>query len=301
MTTSSNLHELVLEYRSGRRTKAAIMERVAETVYREPGRFGFDDEDAAADAMLKYRPRIDRLIDRYEDRGVAFDAYLGSCLRFLAKTVRRERRRNAEREQVCERSERGDREGPGAWSQETPGFAETAGEGEAEKRGLRLEGASTTATASRLVFLFLKCVWDADDEDLGRVAAVAKVDPSWLASAATQARRSLESERCRFERMRARRNTAWCRIGFLEARIEEEPDCPRRRSLEQKLARERTRFERARAEIRSFKPTVPNSIVARILGIPKGTVDSGLYYLRRRLESGEKSRKMQGGGKAPAP
>jgi hypothetical protein len=52
--------------------------------------------------------------------------------------------------------------------------------------------------------------------------------------------------------------------------------------MEASLERERRRFGRALEELGDMRLIVPNSVVARILGVPKGTVDSGLYYLRRR-------------------
>jgi hypothetical protein len=47
------------------------------------------------------------------------------------------------------------------------------------------------------------------------------------------------------------------------------------------LERERARCAKAKEELGCLRIVVPNSVVARILGIPKGTVDSGLYYLRK--------------------
>jgi hypothetical protein len=82
--------------------------------------------------------------------------------------------------------------------------------------------------------------------------------------------------------MSGRRNGSWCRLRFLETRLREELEQPRREKLSSALERERIRFERARSELRSFRPVVPNAVVARILGVPKGTVDSGLYYLKKR-------------------
>ena len=282
--TKASLNDLVLEYRKGRGDVGDIVLRVAAEVYREPRRFGFDDEDAAADAMLKYRHRIVAFIDRFQDRGIAFDAYLGTCLRFLAKTVRRDRRFHAERDIVCERADLPVEEK--SWSGE-PGESSSSGPtSPARTRRFRVAGSTYEATASRLVFLLIKCVWEADDADVKRVAEAAGVDPAWLGAAAAQARRALNSEFARFERMRSRRNTAWCRINLLESRLREEQETSKRRELKAKLDRERAHLNRALKDIKKFKPLVPNSIVARILGVPKGTVDSGIYYLRKRLQPG---------------
>ena len=282
--TKASLNDLVLDYRNGKGDVGDIVLRVAAQVYREPRRFGFDDEDAAADALLRYRHRIVAFIDRFQERGIAFDAYLGACLRFLAKTVRRDRKYHAERDLVCERADLPvEKE---SWCEEPGEPSSSALFAPAPVRRFRAAGSTYEATANRLVFLLIKCVWEADDADVKRVAEAAGVDPAWLGAAATQARRALNAEFARFERMRSRRNTAWCRINLLESRLREEPEAAKRGELKAKLDRERSHLNRALRDIGKFKPLVSNSIVARILGVPKGTVDSGIYYLRKQLQSG---------------
>lgn len=288
----SMLHELVRQYQAGGVSRGLIMERIAERIYASPRRFGFDDEDAAAEALDKYGRRIAALIDRFEDRGVAFDAYVASSLRFLARTIRRERRRAAEKEQVCERVEAGF---PFAFHdiEEHSFLLDEADEEDgtryhplppvATKR--TLHKAELSAFADRLVFLALKCAWDIDDTLARKVAIASGVEIEWLEAALTQARRALETERCRYERLEARRNRSWCRLRLLEARLGLEPEGAQRRSILAAITREKGCLGRARAELAAFRPIVPNSVVARILGVPKGTVDSGLYYLKKR--SGE--------------
>jgi hypothetical protein len=297
----SKIHELVRSYRAGRMPRERIVERVAGLLYGAPRRFGFDDEDAAAEALERHGRRIAALADRFEDRGLDFDVYLRSNLRYLARTMRRERRRCREREYVCEaavlevdaedRTDRASRP-----LRRIPRARRAAGEIARDdlarnasylitgKRRM-LAAPEVAALSSRIVFLALKCAWDIDDEMADRVAAASGVDPAWLGAALVQARRSLESERCRYERMLAWRNGSWCRLRMLESRLRSEIDDDQRQRIKAGIERERVRLERARSEIAAFKPVVPNSVVSRILGVPKGTVDSGLYYLKRRSAS----------------
>ena len=280
------------------------MERVAALVYAAHGKYGFDDEDDAANALMKYRSRIVKLVDRFEDRGVPFDAYLASSLRFLAKTVRRERRQAGDRELVCERAVSGGTDAGGiapAGTYEDPAaslYAKddaqvgcAADEPRPAARGrrprargglVRCGALEKAAYSSRLVYLAIKCAWEIDDESVARVAASAGVGQEWLSAAVEQARRSLENERSRVESLVERRNASWCRQRLLEARIADETDHYRRVRLLSALDRERARCAKAKEELGCLRTVVPNSVVARILGIPKGTVDSGLYYLRKR-------------------
>jgi hypothetical protein len=294
----TTLHDLVLSYRASGKGRESIMERVAALIYSAHGKFGFDDEDDAANALMKYRARIAKLVDRFEDRGVPFDAYLASSLRYLAKTVRRERRHASDRELVCERSipvgddEGGVSEAVSAALEAKDGVLAAGDEGElrpAPRRRARARGGSVrcgalemAAYSSRLVYLAIKCAWEIDEEEVARVAASAGVEREWLSAAVEQARRSLENERSRVECLVERRNASWCRQRLLEKRLADETEPYRRARLSSALARERARCVKATEELGSLRTVVPNSVVARILGVPKGTVDSGLYYLRKR-------------------
>ena len=57
----------------------------------------------------------------------------------------------------------------------------------------------------------------------------------------------------------------------------------------------KNRFERARKRYYSMKKRLggiragaTNKMIAEIMGIPKGTVDSGIYFLKTRLATAEK-------------
>ena len=234
------LHCLVEDYKAGKLDKEEVFEAIATEIYTSPLRFGFDSEDDAADALCRYRRRIRNLADRYEDRGAPFEAYLVTSLRFLARTMRRERRRDREREYVCEvnegwNAELNTEEPP--WAQ--PGCLDLPRPPPAPGRSVptRLELA---AFRNRLVFLYLKCAWDADDEKTRLIAAAALVPEDWLAAALAQSLRALETERVRYERLASRRDRTWSRICILEGKLRSEVDADRKLRMKASLDREKT-------------------------------------------------------------
>ena len=277
----AGIHALVAAYQRDGKGLAEIYENISALVYGDPEYFGFDSPDDAAEALLRYRRRIKSLADRYADSGSPFEAYLAASLRYLAKTMRRNRKRRRERELVCERSE--------SWSAELHDQASfppaVFGEG-AEARMRQLlpcrSFCESLALKNRLIYLYLKCAWDSDDSKTLRIAEMTGVSADWLAAATAQSLRFLEAERCRYERLSSRRDRTWGRLCLLEGRLREELDPLARQSINDAVSREKGKLDRVRAEIRAFKPIVPNAVVARVLGVPKGTVDSGLYYLKKR-------------------
>ena len=297
----TKLNDLVRAYHSSGVGRELILERVTALVYETHNKYGFDDEDDAANALLKYRRRILGVIDRFEDRGLPFDVYLASSLRYLARTVRRDRRRILERESVCERASYNEVEYANTDPvvtvpleiEEEPcanPYSERSANGPmVSRRRPRARGGliprcpvEAAAYSSRLVFLAVKCAWEIDEEGVEYVSTAAGVGRDWLAAAIEQARRSLESERSRVDFLVERRNACWTRLRLLETRLSAEIDHYAKSRLSQTLKKEWMRFNNVREEISAVRPIVPNSVVARILGIPKGTVDSGLYYLRKR-------------------
>jgi hypothetical protein len=92
----------------------------------------------------------------------------------------------------------------------------------------------------------------------------------------------MEGERQRFAGLSESRNAAWARIYNLEAQMRHECDPSSLQKMSGKLEREKVRFSGASSRIARFKTTVPNSVIAGILGVPKGTIDSSLYYMKLR-------------------
>jgi len=324
--TKLGLNEILTSYRQGAVSRESVFDRIAEEVYNNPRRFGFDQEDDAAEVLLARRERILILVDRFEDRGSSFEAYLASSMSYLARSLRRTKKRSAEREFVCEKAECWEREdlslesysvlvdesGEGRHAFVQPKaakfFSNAAATSSRDKRRPRSSRASRCsergvkaltfdplsgenavvpscgrAASSRLVFLYLKCAWEVSDLELSKVAEHSGMSTDRLAHASAQARRFLEPERLRFERLAERRDRSWMRLRILEKRQQEEAELEKRQKLDGDLSREKRRFSHIRSEIAAFKPLVPNSVVAMILGVPKGTVDSGLFHFKRRL------------------
>lgn len=311
MPDSDTLHDLVLTYRRSGEGRDRILEKVAAKVYRSHRRLGFDDEDSASFVMERYRRRIGKLIDRFEDRGVPFDSYLNYYLKYFARTARRTSKKARDMEMICERAAYADsarspldyysygqpseasasisiRPPPGRSESEraTDRRKKPSGRRPRARSGRLSRPAEREAYSSRLVFLAIKCAWEIDAERLSSVASAAGVDPDWLAAAVDQARRSLASESVRIGHLIERRNAAWCRRRYLESRLAVETDSYRRERILTAIAREKARLDRVRAELETLRTVVPNSVVARIVGVPKGTVDSGLFYLKKMFGAG---------------
>lgn len=271
------------EWRNSPGGRDSFIDAVAKGIFTEPWRFGFIDADGAADALIVHRQRIASLLDHYEEAGSSFDAYVATSIRFIAKSRRRFARRRHEREYVSERAISFSTAPEGEWV-ETPTPEYTA---EACSRPAHSDTRRhRRAKDSRLLFLFLKCAWEAGDHEIAEVARRTGSPPEELSESLRQARAYLEKERMRYERLSLRRDRAWARLRIVEARSSDILDAGHREAYEPLVEGARTEHERALAALARFKPLVPNSVIARILGVPKGSVDSGLHFLKRDAAAG---------------
>ena len=269
------------EWKESEEGKEAFFAQLAKILYAEPGRFGFDDVDQAADTLSYHRERVISLLDRYEDRGSSFEHYVASSLRFFAKSYRRDTKRLLERDMACERALRFSDDEECEWEGRHEAMIETVVD-RASGRATGLSPRRHRKTRdSRLLCLLMKCAWEAGDVETRLAAELTGVSEAWLSMALAQARRFLEIERCRFEKLTARRNRAWSALRINEARLAEESNEVLREGLVHGIARSRKEYESALAELKNFRPLVPNSVIARLLKLPKGSVDSGIHYLKK--------------------
>ncbi len=84
---------------------------------------------------------------------------------------------------------------------------------------------------------------------------------------------------------RCRRNKAFAAIRLLEHELLAETEPGKRAFLEKSLARMRLRMSTAMQRMSRVGVAPTNLEISKALGVPKGTVDSGLYWLKRKLAS----------------
>jgi DNA-directed RNA polymerase specialized sigma24 family protein len=82
---------------------------------------------------------------------------------------------------------------------------------------------------------------------------------------------------------RGRRNKSYAAIRLLETELQAEVDLPKRAAAEESLARMRRRMATAMERMSRVGLAPTNLEISKVLGVPKGTVDSGLYWLKKKL------------------
>jgi hypothetical protein len=266
--------------------ESLIMLGLVMKVFANPRRFGFISGDEAAEAFLRYQRRLKSIIKRSETIDGSKEAYIDSCIRYIAKSVQRSLRKKEMVDCVLE------------FAGETGACMLTQMEGDLESLSVMEEDerrfiggiapslflARMEASEKRLLYLVIKCAWEMDDEMTEKVARRLGLPVLWLCSMLHMARSSLEPSRLYLARINERINILWLRLRLIEA--EQRGDDVRSEQRE-KLARCssqcRRRYEVLLERKSRFRLLVSNRVIAEILRIPKGSVDSGLFYLKAQL------------------
>jgi len=276
-----SLTEKVLLYQKTREGLHDIVSALAPRVYQFPRRKMGWDEDACGEFYVFVHPRLIRLLDRFNDQGKPFESYLSSVLNWQLRNFARDRKRG---ERSWNVSLRLDAEDPEA--QETR--EKLASEPEAEGAFIPADIAALIKSDTdrrNFLFLALKCARTIGPENAALLAAMSGVDENRILSLSASLCEMRAPRELRLEIFRARRNRAFAQSRLLETELQAEVEPERAAVLRTSLAKARRRMRAAMSRMARVKLAPTNLEIARVVGVPKGTVDSGLYWLKRKLAS----------------
>jgi len=267
-----SLTERVLRYQRTRQGLSDLVEELAPRVYQFPRRKMGWDEDACGDFYLFVHPRLIRLLDRFRDQGKPFESYLCAVLNWQLRNFARDRRRGQTNWNVSLHLEGNEEESE-------------------ESAPVRLSPVITSVVRTdpdrrNFLFLVLKCCRTLDPETAKALAPVAGISPSHLLSLAVTLQGMRTARESRLETFRCRRNRAFALIRVLETELlSAAGDAERAAALQARLGRAKRRMQSAMKRMARVGLAPTNREIGVVLGVPKGTVDSGLYWLKRKLWS----------------
>ena len=271
-----NLTARVLEYQRSQDGLDGLVADLAPRVLSYPRRrFGWD-EDACSEFYAWFHPRLVRVLGRFRDQGRPFESYLVSVLHWQARSFARRLRRGDQAWAMGPRLVAAETtedvmedvtvDAAPAWPAPTP------------PRG-------TLADADRraLLFLVLKYCRRLDSSWLAAASAATGVASSRLAGLVELLRAGREPAECRLEALRLRRNGAYSRARILEHALARVTDTAEAEALRRRLEAARRCMAAALERMARVRRDPTNREVARALSVPKGTVDCGLFQLKRTL------------------
>jgi len=268
-----SLTQKVLQYQRTREGLRDLVGELAARVYQFPRRKMGWDEDACGEFYVFIHPRLIRMLDRFRDQGKPFESYLGAVLTWQLRNFARERKRSERAWNVSLRLQT---------DEEAPEQSCTHWVGAPDSIARLIK---SDADRRNFLFLVLKCSCTIDPENAASLAGIARVDEKRLLDLVSVLRGMRNRREARLETFRCRRNKAFSQARLLEVEMKSEIDPLQNETLRAGLSKARRRMRLAMKRMARVGLAPTNREIASVLGVPKGTVDSGLYWLKKKLAS----------------
>lgn len=264
-------------------TTSAAFFKLTRDIFHRPHYYGFTSMEEVSEVLQVYRGRIRSILERGLHDATNQPAYLAICLRYLAKTFRRAKQRQELREAVLESSWYSGIQVHEAAANKIP--AGLSGNFEQEEFYKTIPPAvflnPLKTEYRRILFLMLKCACELDDTLILEASIRLGVPYAWLLYLVHRARLIMEPQRLARNQLQEKLNSTWVDLQILEARLmADEKSGKDVKVLFGKLEAVRKRYYRFLERRASMKLLLPNKEIAEILQVPKGSVDSGLYYFK---------------------
>ncbi|MBN2653017.1 MAG: hypothetical protein JXR63_11610 [Spirochaetales bacterium] len=136
----------------------------------------------------------------------------------------------------------------------------------------------------RLLWLTLKNISDLDAQTIDVFSYISGIDKSYIIEKANLCLESQKIAYARIKKLRERRNILFCK--YLKTnkklrKIENENQDYYREKIEKQL----NRIDQLEKQISTVKLTISNRKLSEIMGVPPGTIDSGLSILKKEIEN----------------
>jgi DNA-directed RNA polymerase specialized sigma24 family protein len=255
--------------------KKELEEFVFQFVLKNPHRFYIKrwGKEQRIDYLCWLYPKWSAAIDAYKDTGSSFEAYLASLMFWSAREYFVSEGRHSITEQVC-------------WEEQTKDILirEQEEEYAAETvHPFRNETGKHIKTKEILILL-LKSYSFISEDFLRRVAPVVGIEADRLRRMidTLKKRREVHDEGIRTLKRGIHSQYYRC-LAFERRLYAMDRDCPYYERTKEVLERGRKRLANMKKRLAGLRVDASNRQVAEILHIPKGTVDSTLYLIKKKF------------------
>ena len=278
--------ERVLAFQRTGEGRQALLDELGTYAYRYPRRkLPGLDEDAGGEFYLFCHAKLEQIVVRFRDCGKPFERYLNSVLSWQLRSFLAQRRHAEHAWQTTLRSP--------LWDDPDAAVAPPAAARGAEPANVipfprtratapPAAGSKRAATARRrILYGVLKTGHRLDQRQLAAAAQATGCELPRLRSLIEQLRRGRAAAYRRLEWLRTRRNSAFAQLQIWSGIAHRDADGKFRAQAAARAARYRRAVEALQSELARVRVAPTNRAIAALPGIPKGTVDTGLYWLQR--------------------
>jgi hypothetical protein len=285
-----SLNSLVAYYQNTGLGLAEIVKRLSLRIYNYPACKRQASEDDCGDFYLFFYPRLLRTLSRFQDRGKPFEWYFNSVLHWHYKVYCSRKRKDQTRWAAARN----------VLFWELPeadlavsAFAVSSDRGERIIPIDRFGSSRENTCRRRILFLALKNARHLDDSAISWISELTQIKEERLIAMVEALRASLYKRELRLHKLYGCQNKIFTKIILFQWDLLWEVDPEIKADLALSLCELRTKLRSVQRKIRRVRLHPSNREIAELLRIPKGTIDTSLYWLRRQLLE-DKSREKPG-------
>jgi hypothetical protein len=275
MKSEKYLSDLYEMYTSSKLSKRNLEGEIFRYLLENSERFRLfrGNRDTWSDFLASLYPRIVRAIDLYRDQGSSFDAYITSLVHCAAKEYRLRESDRSITEYVCWKAKAEDL----AVAESEPDYNESH---ETRKR----VSIPNEVNTRQILFLLLKSYFFVSDEFVKKVSQTIGMDAVLVQGIIDELRRRRFEKDAEIIALRERVHCQHYRcIAYQKRMISTQKGTDYHERMKDRYERARKRFHKMKKRLGGMRMSASNRMIADILGIPRGTVDSSLSVIKNRM------------------
>lgn len=268
-----SITEAVLAYQQEGKGYDDLVNRISVIIYNFPEKIQNLTEEDKCEFYLSFHSRIRGLICNFSFRGIPFEALLNQSLKWHTKTYISKKREEKKRMTIQVK------EAEVLIKEKNASCLFDVYE---DSPDIKLK---SEASRKRLLFLILVDSPNITDREMKAFSEMSCYEYDWLLSLKDTLNKNLYERSQRLTMLRGKRNNIYMQILYKQTRYSEEIEDEKKKRIKDQIGRLRKRLEDIRKEISRVPSRPTHREVAGLLNIPKGTIDSGLHYFRKKYKS----------------
>lgn len=259
--------------------KALLYEKIFTIVYEYPQRWRLIQEEDASKFLITFAPLVSSMVQRFTYTGTPFINYLTNCIRNRIRTFKHQRYEEIAKD-IVTTNNLYDRilqtDSYTCFCSESELMFSCEGTSETSKRGMYQNN------PQQLLFMLLYCCCEIPQQYIPVCNSYFAPLGYDFESSYRRLMGLCEKKHLRLEHLKERRNYCFTRMISCDTRIRHSDDPVLSRELRHERDEIERQFNLLLREIHDFQIHPSHRMIAEVLDIPKGTVDSGIFYFKKK-------------------
>lgn len=288
-----SLTDRVLAYQENGEGKEELFHDIFLRVYDIPRRFYGAAREECSDFLMYMYPKLEKFVRDFSFQGVLFEHYFQKNLYYQYKNYLRKAQREEREWEANSDIDLWNMFDLLPWGDPALEIIE---ESELDLFPLckKLRKAFTIddegriendSIKRRVVYAFLKQAEHCCDKVIDYISYVTGYCADWLSQCVTSLREKLRDRSSVFSLYYERKNRAFYHLNLLKQRYETTPCNQEKKIISKRIERQIGIIRRCRTRLEYIRRNSTNLEIAETMGVSKGSVDSGLFYLKKTLGS----------------